>query len=161
GLVKSGSGTVSLFGSVDLGTGDASVQAGLLRLNAPLTAGNAFVLHDVVTGDATLQTLGAPLLSPGMNLTLNEGVANLAGNESICTLPPLGGGTLQVASSVTLTTAQNPDLHAGSSDREALPASGLVKSGSGTVSLSGVVDLGTGNASVGAGLLQLNATLSS
>ncbi|NCA11747.1 hypothetical protein EBR56_08055, partial [bacterium] len=132
GVVKNGSGTWRLTGTSSSYTGGTQIYAGTLQLGSTNALGAA-----------------------SGSLAVNGGSLNLAGNSiTVGTLSGSSGATITTSTGAAVLTASgNTDSTYAGTITGAL---GLTKSGSGTLSLTGV-NTYTGTTTVAAGVLRLGA----
>ena len=142
------SGTLTLTGANTF-TGATNVTGGLVVLN---TIGSPAIIADAAVNGGELRANRDDQLAATSNLAVNSGTANFQTfNDTVAGVRLTGG---EIAGSGTLTSLSNFDLQAGVVNTHLNGAVQLVKSGSGTVTLTNSNDY-TGGTSVDGGTLQL------
>ncbi len=150
GLNKTASGTVTLTGA-NTYTGLTTVTAGTLNLNttgAPAVAGNVQVSGGVLTLQQSNQIASSKIL------TVSSGLLSIGANSNTVAIVQLNGGSITGTTGV-LTSTATFNMQAGSVSAILGGTVGLAKTGTGTVTLSGV-NTYTGTTAVTAGTLNLN-----
>jgi autotransporter-associated beta strand protein len=129
-MTKTTAGTVTLSG-VNTFSGPVMINAGTLAFSTSANLGNASATNTISLGGGTLSYTGAGALDLGVNRVLTVGS---------------GGGTLDVPTAAATLTF--------SGGVNAASTGNLVKSGPGTVILSGATNLNGGTTTVSGGLLK-------
>jgi autotransporter-associated beta strand protein len=125
-LVKSGSGTLNLYGSQTY-SGSTTVNGGILSSDVAMSTAS------VTVGGGTFRTTAANVLGDSVAVTVNSGTYSVGGSDTIGVLSG-SGGTVTVTNG-TLTTAFNS---ASNSFSGTLTGAGaFTKAGSGTLTLAG------------------------
>ncbi|MEY3480947.1 MAG: toxins and related Ca2+-binding domain [Verrucomicrobiota bacterium] len=144
-LVKSGTGTMNLYGTQSYG-GTTAVSGG------KLSTGVALASSGVTISGGNFETTAANILSDTASVTLNSGTYNLGGDDTIGALSGTGGAINLGGNRLTTTVAASTSSYSGGVISGV--GGGLTKAGSGTLSLGGTHSY-TGNTAVSVGELRL------
>ena len=148
-LVKQGTGTLTLAGASTF-TGTTTVNAGELDLNSP--GGGALSSNLVVSGGAA-KLLQSNQIADTAMVSVSSGTFDIGSNSDTVAGVKLTGGAI-TGTTGTLTSTTAYDLQAGSVSAKLGGNVGVVKAGTGTVSLNAVNSY-TGITEVDAGILQV------
>lgn len=150
GLVKSGTGTLGLYGTQSF-TGALTVNAGELNTLSAMSTTNITVAGGLFTSSAANQFADAA------SVTVNGGTLRLGGSDTIGALSGSGGTVDITNSSSTLTSS-----FSGESTYSGIlaGAGNMEKAGSGTLTLAGANNY-TGETRITGGTLALTGSLNS
>jgi len=146
-LTKTGTGTL-LFEGANLYTGLTTVTEGELRLN---TTGGQAIAGDVAVSGGTLRLLQSDQINSSSSLLVSGGTFALQGFNQTLAGVQLTGGSISSSSGV-LTSASAFDLQSGTVSAILGGTTGVVKTSSGVVTLSGA-NVFSGGTQVNAGML--------
>jgi fibronectin-binding autotransporter adhesin len=125
-LVKSGSGTLNLYGSQSY-SGSTTVNGGILSSSVAMSTAS------VTVGGGTFRTTAANVLGDSVAVTVNSGTYSVGGSDTIGVLSG-SGGTVTVTNG-TLTSSFNSANNTFSGTLTG--AGAFTKAGSGTLTLAG------------------------
>lgn len=152
-LVKSGTGTMNLYGTQGY-TGTTTVSGGRL------STGVALASSGVTVSGGTFETTQANILGDTATVTVNSGTYSLGGDDTVGALSG-SGGTLNLGTNRLTSTVGSGVSSSFSGLISSTGASGgLTKAGSGTLVLGGN-NTYTGSTVVSAGDLRVNGNQSS
>ena len=151
-LLKSGTGTMNLFGAQGY-TGTTAVSGGRLNTDAALASSG------VTVSGGTFEAKVADVLGDSAAVTVNSGTYLLGGNDTIGALSGTGGAINLGANRLTTTVSSGSSSYTGGAISGT--GGGVTKAGIGRFDLGGTHSY-TGNTEVSAGELRLvDATLAS